>query len=77
MGNQEILSYSTHRDPHTFLYEGNYSDYHLSFWSQGMPFSLKAMLDGNPDWYVITSLKSLYALWGVYQASKSTHLRRE
>ena len=77
MGNQEIPSYSTHRDPYPSLYKGNHRDYHLSFCSQGMPFSLKAMSDRNLNWYVITGLKAFYALNSIYQASKSTHIRRE
>ena len=75
MGDEVIPSHPTHRDSYPSFYEGNCEDYHFSVLPHGVPFPLAAISNGSPRRNTVVNFKALYTFRGIYQVSKSAHLK--
>ena len=72
MNPKVVPGYSTHRNSHPTLYEGNNSDYYFSLLPLLVPFSFLTISNECSWRNPIQSSKTLYSLLGVYQMSEST-----
>jgi len=76
MGDQIVLSYSTHGKPHSPFYEGNHGNNDLPFPSVGKPLTWSTVPQGNSLGNVVPRSKSLHTGGRIYEVSESTHLSK-